>query len=124
MTESDQNKSVKCNKCGSSIEHSNALLCSPPEKGYIDQYYICQSCWETFIFPIISPIDRVDDPDSVSFMYTNWKGKVSKRHVIPSNIFFGSNEWHEEPQWLMEAYDLDKRAMRTFAMECVSDWRV
>ena len=53
----------------------------------------------------------------LGFMYTNWKGKRGFREVIPQRIYFGSTEWHKEEQWLMVAYDLDKKAERTFAMK-------
>lgn len=54
---------------------------------------------------------------SLRFMYTNWKGNRGFREVIPQRIYFGSTEWHKEEQWLMVAYDLDKKAERTFAMK-------
>jgi predicted DNA-binding transcriptional regulator YafY len=48
--------------------------------------------------------------------YKNWKGEIGIRKIIPIEIFFGANEFHGEPQWLMVAYDLDKKEERTFAM--------
>lgn len=49
--------------------------------------------------------------------YTNWKGNTSVRKIWPIKIFFGSTEYHTEPQWLVEATDLDKRQVRTFALK-------
>lgn len=49
-------------------------------------------------------------------LYTNWKGETSIRNIIPQEIYFGSTEWHKEEQWLLQAIDADKDAMRTFAM--------
>lgn len=52
----------------------------------------------------------------VQFNYKNHRGKVEVRHVLPIRIWFGSTAWHPEPQWLMEAFDLDKQGTRDFAL--------
>ena len=54
--------------------------------------------------------------------YTNYRGERSKRLVNPVRIYFGSNQWHEDPQWLMEAYDHEKEANRDFAMKDIHKW--
>lgn len=54
--------------------------------------------------------------------YTNWKGQTSIRRIEPIKIFFGSNEYHEEPQWLLKCFDVDKNAERTFAMSDIHSW--
>ena len=48
--------------------------------------------------------------------YANWRGERSHRHIKPISIDFTSNEWHPEPQWIMDALDLDKNEVRSFAM--------
>lgn len=55
-------------------------------------------------------------------LYTNWKDQTEIRRIEPINIFFSSNEWHKEPQWLLLAKDLDKNAERTFAMAGIRFW--
>lgn len=52
----------------------------------------------------------------LSFAYTNWKGAQSRRRVLPCRLYFGATDWHPEPQWLLEALDLDKNALRVFAV--------
>lgn len=48
--------------------------------------------------------------------YTNWRGETALRTIAePYRAFFGANEWHTEPQWLLEAFDVDKQAKRTFS---------
>lgn len=63
---------------------------------------------------------REEAPDlavpPASFLYCNWRGVVSRRTVTPTGIRFGANEWHREPGWLLEGWDQDKKAMRTFAL--------
>jgi len=50
------------------------------------------------------------------FRYTNWRGEVADRAAIPVRVYHGATEYHPEPQWLMEAWDAEKQAMRVFAM--------
>jgi len=56
--------------------------------------------------------------------YTNWKGVTAFRRIIPKKIFFGSTEWHKEEQWLLEAFDVDKNADRSFAVKDIKSWQV
>lgn len=50
------------------------------------------------------------------FGYTNWRGEHGTRRAIPIRVYHDATEYHTEPQWLMEAHDLDKGAVRVFAM--------
>jgi predicted DNA-binding transcriptional regulator YafY len=36
---------------------------------------------------------------------------------------FGHTTWHRQDQWLLIAYDLDKEAIRDFAMKDIKEWR-
>jgi hypothetical protein len=62
----------------------------------------------------------------VAIDYTNWRGERKKYVIVPQQISFGSNEFHKEPQWLMEAIvDLEgapKYQLRTFAMKDIHSW--
>jgi Predicted transcriptional regulator len=60
---------------------------------------------------------------SVSILYTNWRGETAERTIIPEKIFFGSTEWHKEPQWLLHAFDVEKTAYRDFAMKDIAAWK-
>ena len=56
----------------------------------------------------------------VTFEYVNHHGERSTRHVRPIRIFYGFNEWHLEPQWLLEAIDIDRDGQsRTFAIASI-----
>lgn len=67
---------------------------------------------------------RLDPEKIVKVTYKNHKGETSVRRIIPhsNSIFYGSNEWHKEPQWLLWCWDMDKSADRTFAMKDISSW--
>ncbi|PWC96909.1 hypothetical protein [Azospirillum sp. TSO5] len=58
-----------------------------------------------------------DGAPPLEFGYTNWRGEYARRRVQPIRTFFGSTEWHPDPQWLMEATDLDKGEVRAFAVK-------
>jgi hypothetical protein len=81
--------------------------------------------FERFGFEVVehNPDVRSDWPSrAVRFDYVNYRGRLNTRHVTPLYVFFGANEWHPESQWLLVAYDFDKRAERTFAMRDISNW--
>lgn len=56
--------------------------------------------------------------------YTNHAGVRAVREIIPllNGIRFGSTDWHHEPQWLLDAHDVGKDDMRTFAMKDIHSW--
>ncbi|MES2814490.1 MAG: hypothetical protein V4720_06310 [Pseudomonadota bacterium] len=47
--------------------------------------------------------------------YRNWRGETAQRRIRPVRLWWGSTEWHSEPQWLLQAFDLEKQALRDFA---------
>lgn len=57
------------------------------------------------------------DPSKiVNIRYMNWKGDIGTRRIEPLQTWFGSTEWHPEPQWFLKAFDHDKQEWRDFAM--------
>lgn len=60
---------------------------------------------------------------SVIIDYTNHRGQKSQRRIIPIMIGLSATEWHPDEQWLLQAWDLDKRADRTFAMKDIHGWK-
>lgn len=63
--------------------------------------------------------------NKVQIDYTNWKGERRERLITPrqGGIFWGSNEWHKEPQWLLRAFCHEKKAERVFAVKDIHSWR-
>ena len=53
----------------------------------------------------------------VTLTYTNWRGETAERTITPKRIWFGSTDWHPEPQWLLTAFDAEKQADRDFALK-------
>lgn len=48
--------------------------------------------------------------------YTNYRGETDVRIITPQRVWYGSTEWHPEPQWLLTAFDHEKQANRDFAL--------
>ena len=69
------------------------------------------------IIAALSPSTGGADGSAVAITarYTNWRGETAERTFIPHRVFFGSTEWHPEPQVLIEATDCEKGELRTFA---------
>ncbi len=53
--------------------------------------------------------------DIIQFTYKNWKGEIAQRRAKIIRFGFGSTPWHETPQFLMLAMDLDKNEPRKYA---------
>ena len=64
----------------------------------------------------------LDPEKEILIRYTNYRGETALRRIIPISLRFGSTQWHPEPQWLLEAFDLDRRAARAFAFKDILEW--
>lgn len=67
-------------------------------------------------------MNEINKKQLVTILYTNYKGKTAIRKIVPKTIEFSCNEWHKEEQWLMVAYDVEKKADRTFAIKDIKAW--
>ena len=65
----------------------------------------------------------VDEKQLVTIDYTNYRGERGTRRIGPGRIHFAAANWHPEPQWLLDAFDLDREAERSFAMKDIHAWR-
>jgi predicted DNA-binding transcriptional regulator YafY len=66
---------------------------------------------------------RPKPESAVIIRYTNYRGETADRRIIPIRIRYGSTKWHPEPQWLLEAFDIDRDAGRAFALKDVVEWK-
>ncbi|MGB0848221.1 MAG: WYL domain-containing protein [Thiolinea sp.] len=48
--------------------------------------------------------------------YTNWKGETRERRINPGRVWYGDTEFHPKRQWLLQAFDIEKQAVRNFAL--------
>lgn len=59
---------------------------------------------------------------TVKILYKNYRGEVSYRTIIPKSIDFIATDWHQEEQWILTAFDIDKNAERGFAIADILEW--
>lgn len=62
--------------------------------------------------------------ETLRFRYKNYKGEVADRSVIPICIVVKNSKYHNEgkPCWIMVAFDLDKEAVRDFALSDIQEY--
>lgn len=59
----------------------------------------------------------------VEIDYTNHRGVRSTRRIVPYAISWENNEWHPETQWILEADDIEKNEVRSFACKDIHSWK-
>jgi hypothetical protein len=55
--------------------------------------------------------------ETVTLVYTNYRGETAERVITPKRLWFGATEWHPEPQWFLKGFDHDKQTDRDFALK-------
>ena len=57
--------------------------------------------------------------------YTNWRGERGERTILPiaGTMRLSSHQWHPEPQWLFDAFDIAKDEERVFALAGIHSWK-
>lgn len=58
----------------------------------------------------------------IKVVYCNYRNETTVRTIVPHRIWFGSTAWHPEPQWLLDALDLEKNEVRSFAVRDIRAW--
>ncbi len=56
--------------------------------------------------------------------YINYRGERAIRRVIPGRCYLGEVTWHPGVQWVLDAWDVDKDAIRSFAIADIQRWGV
>lgn len=63
-----------------------------------------------------------ETPGVVQVVYTNWEGKTAIRTILPRRLYFGETEYHKGMQYLLECFDVEKQAIRNYAMKDIIKW--
>ena len=68
---------------------------------------------------------RIDDRYIVWIFYKNHRGEFNWRKIIPheTTFRFASTEYYPVMQYVFDAYDYERAAVRTFAMKNVLQWK-
>lgn len=54
----------------------------------------------------------------LQFYYINHRGDVGTRRVTDPSIRFGTAvPWYCDSQWILDGFDIDKQAIRSFAVK-------
>jgi hypothetical protein len=52
----------------------------------------------------------------VTLIYTNWRGEIRPRTIIPMQLWFGATMCHPVPQYLIKAIDCRDGKTKDFAL--------
>ena len=63
----------------------------------------------------------VVETKAVEIAYRDWKGETLKRHIIPQRFCFAATEGRGE-EWLLEAFDMDRKKIQVFDMAGITAW--
>lgn len=66
--------------------------------------------------------EHLDAAQVVRIVYTNYRNETTVRSIIPDRLWFGSTPWHPKPQWLLDAFDVEKGEKRSFAVADIRSW--
>jgi predicted DNA-binding transcriptional regulator YafY len=66
--------------------------------------------------PDVTTMVRID--------YVNYRGERRVRRIVPQRMYFGDVQWHPGPQWILDAWDVDKAEVRSFALGDIRAWGV
>ena len=69
-----------------------------------------------------SGIPNMNHP--IKVLYINWRGETAVRSIVPLRIYFGSTEYHQDEQWLLEVWDIERDAARVYALKDIKSWFV
>jgi hypothetical protein len=70
--------------------------------------------------PIVPDLRTAAEPPPV-VTYTNWRGEMAERRIIPQRLWYGATDWHPTPGWLLDAFDVDRSAMRSFSLDGLAE---
>src|SRR4051794_38556459 len=71
---------------------------------------------------------RMPDPIEMTvatIRYRNYRGEITTRRIVPYDLSFRATEHHPLPQWIIDAWDLDKpggKVSRSFAVADILEW--
>jgi hypothetical protein len=76
-------------------------------------------------------INSTNDHQVVLIDYTNYRGERSTYLILPKFVWFGTNMFHPEPQWLLGAEVIAKNGLtldytevkKEFAMKDIHSWK-
>lgn len=71
-----------------------------------------------------SEIGKKEMANPIKVEYTNYRGEKAIRTIVPGKCYFGSTEYHPHDQWLIEVWDVERKATRVYALKDITKWFV
>ena len=66
--------------------------------------------------------EKMEKDIVAKFNYKNYKNIINERVVNPIKLYYGNTKWYPDNQWLLEAYDIEKKDIKIFAMKNIQKW--
>jgi predicted DNA-binding transcriptional regulator YafY len=58
----------------------------------------------------------------ITVRYKNYRGEIAVRTLVPVKLWWGSNEYHTQEQWLLTAWDIERNAYRDYALQDIVEF--
>ena len=58
---------------------------------------------------------------AIKVRYTNYRGEMAIRLVVPVQIYWGSTQYHPGDQWLLKVWDVERAAERIYAFKDINE---
>jgi len=83
-----------------------------------------QSKQDTVLASAVDKADGSSPPDAkkaISCEYFVRGEKAAVRNIIPTGkLFWGTTDLHKSPRWLLEAWDVDKKASQVYVLDNIN----
>ena len=86
------------------------------EYDWSDPFAESENVMVPFFYENLHMVGITRSREPYKILYTNWKGETEWQIIAPRRYYFGTTEYHKTEQWLLEAYNPVKDAMRTYAV--------
>jgi predicted DNA-binding transcriptional regulator YafY len=63
-----------------------------------------------------------DSPRPITILHADRNGERALCRILPTGIRWAAGGGHPEPGWVLEAFDLDRQAARSFALKGIQNW--
>jgi predicted DNA-binding transcriptional regulator YafY len=60
--------------------------------------------------------EKLEDA-KIKVTYTNYRGETARRTITPLGLIYGTTQHHHVEQWLLNVWDHDREAIRTYALD-------
>lgn len=105
---------MQCLKCGANSINADMFVYKIGQKSKPKhKILLCESCKDNFESLMIPVIDFIG---CLYFEYKKYAGIKAIRRVIPIKTWHGETGYHKDYQWFLKAWDIDRNAVRDFAM--------